>query len=181
MACRDAGVTSGPASSLGKHHPGCLLGAGMLVRRTETFQPTLVALEGQVCESWDCMGPWRWLNSSSPWRPRAPCSPLVCVASLVGWFVCFPMFLYFERERWGRRAQAGEGERESQAAQSPVRGLNSPTVRPRPEPRSRVRRLTDCTPRAPRLTGFRASLYLEHQLASVWPPRQLPLPSKKNK
>ena len=138
MACRDAGVTSGPASSLGNHHPGCLLGAGMLVRRTETFQPTLVALEGQVCESWDCMGPWRWLNSSSPWRPRAPCSPLVCVASLVGWFVCFPMFLYFERERWGRRAQAGEGERESQAAQSPVRGLNSPTVRPRPEPRSRV-------------------------------------------
>ena len=69
-------------------------------------------------------------------------------------------FIYFEKER--EKAQVREGQREveteSQAdsavsAQSPMWGLNSRTVRPLPELRSRVGRLTNCTTQAP-LTGF---------------------------
>ena len=59
-----------------------------------------------------------------------------------------------ERESTHEQGQRREGEREAQAGstlsvQSLMRGSNSWTTRSRPEPKSRVRRLTDGTTQAP--------------------------------
>ena len=68
----------------------------------------------------------------------------------------FFKFIYFERQRERESAGASRGEagRESQAvftlsAQSPMQGSNSRTMRSWPEPKSRVRCLTDWATQAP--------------------------------
>ena len=61
-------------------------------------------------------------------------------------FSFLSLFIHFEREK--ETAGVGEGQKESQAgsapsAQSLMWGLNSQTMRPLPEPKPRVGRLTD--------------------------------------
>ena len=74
--------------------------------------------------------------------------------SFLSYIFNFYLFFFFERERQQAREGQREKERESQAGsilsvQSPVRGLNSWTVRSRPEPKPTVRRLTDRATPAP--------------------------------
>ena len=60
--------------------------------------------------------------------------------------VYFFKYIYFERGRWGQReSQAGS----LPSAQSPTWGSNARTVRSCPEPKFRVRRLTDGATQVP--------------------------------
>ena len=74
---------------------------------------------------------------------------LILIGIYVRYFLKF-IYLFWEREKEAE----WEGEREAQAgsmlsAQSPTRGSISRTVRSGPEPKSRVRRLTDWATQAP--------------------------------
>ena len=71
------------------------------------------------------------------------------------YIIFFKDFFLYSREKGGDRAQVGgeEGERESQAdsllSVEPDSGLDPTTTRSQPEPKPRVRRLTDFTTQAP--------------------------------
>ena len=80
--------------------------------------------------------------------------------TLISFFFFKFIYLFWERERArkfesrGEAKREAEGERESQAGfappvHSPTRGANSRTARSFPEPKSRVRRLTEWTTQEP--------------------------------
>ena len=93
---------------------------------------------------------------------------IICLYLFIYLFLKF-IYLFWERV-WTREGQRErEGKRESQAgstlsAQSPTRGLISWTVRSWPDPKPRVRRLTDWTTQVPLIFFLSLFIYFEREI-----------------